>query len=459
MDYLREIVEENEEGGLSSKTTEEREIGERGGVGGEGGGGSEKLVFATRQLSIESLGGEGIHRATSMEVTTTSSFPSFPSSSSFAAPPPPSSTPTTAINHLTNPSYEGENEIGLALDELDESPPPVPLSTTTNNSSSLTTSQRFAEEFPNTTKNTTVTVISPNTSSKNLTDTTEEVQSTSQQQADKAQEFADGEGNGVEGGEVTKVELRIGPQHFELLKLLGEGAFGKVILVESRLDHSLYAMKVISKKLLRKKNNVAYMKSERDILTRMSHPFLVSLSFAFQSPTKLFLVMEFLPGGELFLHLRKRGIILEKDVVFYLGEMILAIDFLHGRGVIHRDLKPENVLLRRDGHLCITDFGLAKEIGQGGGGSSGGGGGPVRTLCGTSEYMAPEMLSRSGYGKGVDWWALGALCYEMLVGKPPFQAKTQPELDRKILSEKLSLPPYLSATAHSLLRGMLDKDM
>jgi tRNA A-37 threonylcarbamoyl transferase component Bud32 len=212
----------------------------------------------------------------------------------------------------------------------------------------------------------------------------------------------------VSGNETTKVEILIGPQHFELLKLLGEGAFGKVVLVQNHFSRRFYAMKVISKKLLKKKNNISYMKSERDILTKLHHPFLINLHFAFQSSTKLFLVMDFLSGGELFLHLRRRGLILEHEVVFYLGEMILAIEFLHQKNIIHRDLKPENVLLRSDAHVCITDFGLAKEIGDGV---------TTRTLCGTSEYMAPEMLTRTGYGKAVDWWALGALCYEMLVGK------------------------------------------
>jgi p70 ribosomal S6 kinase len=156
------------------------------------------------------------------------------------------------------------------------------------------------------------------------------------------------------------VNIQIGPQHFDLLKLIGEGAFGKVLLVRNRLDKSLYAMKVLSKKLLKKKNNTQYMKSERDILTKVAHPFVVSLYFAFQSETKLFLVMEFLQGGELFFHLRKKGIILEKEAKFYLGELTLGIEFLHNNGVVHRDLKPENVLLRRDGHLSITDFGLGK---------------------------------------------------------------------------------------------------
>ena len=143
-----------------------------------------------------------------------------------------------------------------------------------------------------------------------------------------------------------RIKVTIGPQHFDLLKLVGEGAFGKVIMVRNRLDRQLYAMKVISKKLLRKKNNVTYMKSERDILTKIDHPFLVRLCFAFQSEKKLFLVMDFLSGGELFFHLKRRGLIMEHEVRFYLGEMILAIEFLHSQGVIHRDLKPENVLLK-----------------------------------------------------------------------------------------------------------------
>ena len=245
-------------------------------------------------------------------------------------------------------------------------------------------------------------------------------------------------------------KLRLGPQHVDLLKLVGEGAFGKVILVRNRLNKELYAMKAISKKLLRKKNNVQYMKSERDILTKVHHPFIVTLSFAFQTEQRLFLVMDFLAGGELFFHLKRRGLILEPEARLYLAEMILAVEFLHSMGVVHRDLKPENVLLRADGHVCLTDFGLAKEVGDNS---------QVRTLCGTSEYMAPEMLLRNGYTKAVDWWSLGALFFEILAGRPPFSAKTPKELDRKILSEKVSLPQHVTATAASLIRGMLEKDV
>lgn len=241
----------------------------------------------------------------------------------------------------------------------------------------------------------------------------------------------------------------IGPQHFDLLKLLGEGAFGKVFIVKNCLNNKIYAMKVISKKLLQKKNHILYMKSERELLTKINHPFIISLKFAFQTNTKLFLVMNLLNGGELFYHLRKRGLITQTQTKFYAGEIILAIEFLHSKEIVHRDLKPENILLDSYGHICVTDFGLAKEIEF----ST-----ELRTLCGTSEYMAPEMLTRNGYGKAVDWWALGALCYEMMVGHAPFQSKNQKELDRKILNEKIVLPSYLTASSHSLLKGLLEKN-
>ena len=194
------------------------------------------------------------------------------------------------------------------------------------------------------------------------------------------------------------------------------------------------------------------MKQERAILTKMRHPFIVSLRFAFQTEKNLFLVMDFLAGGELFYHLKRKGLIQESECLFYGGELILAIEHLHSHNIIHRDLKPENVLLAADGHVCITDFGLAKETNKDA---------DNRTLCGTSEYMAPEMLTRNGYGSAVDWWSFGALLFEMLTGEPPFVMKkneSSKDLDTKILTQKVSIPGYLSHEASSLLKGMLDKD-
>ncbi len=259
---------------------------------------------------------------------------------------------------------------------------------------------------------------------------------------------------------------KVGPEDFTPLCVIGQGAFGRVLQVRSKLDDGVYAMKVISKRMLRKKNHLSYMRAERDIMTKVDFPFVVGLKFSFQTDEKLFLVMDYLSGGELFFHLRKQGLILEDTARFYVAEMILALEHLHSKGIIHRDLKPENVLLGRDGHLCLTDFGLAKELSAGGdtanggaGGEDGENGGRARTVCGTNEYMCPEMILKKGYGKAADWWSLGALMYEMMAGNPPFRAKTVKELNRKILHEKLMLPPFLSSEAHAVLKGLLERNV
>jgi p70 ribosomal S6 kinase len=153
------------------------------------------------------------------------------------------------------------------------------------------------------------------------------------------------------------------PKDFELLKVIGMGAFGKVLQVRNRQSQKILAMKVISKRLL--KRNSGYIENihaERDILTKIRHPFVVTMHCSFQTKEKLFIIMDFLAGGELFLRLGREGIFRESTAAFYLGEIILALDHLHMRGVLHRDLKPENILLCSDGHVCVTDFGLARDL-------------------------------------------------------------------------------------------------
>ncbi|CAM9995813.1 unnamed protein product [Ectocarpus sp. 6 AP-2014] len=253
-------------------------------------------------------------------------------------------------------------------------------------------------------------------------------------------------------GELPTAARKAGPGEFDLLKVIGMGAFGKVLQVRSRRNGQILAMKCISKKMLARRNHTTYMQAERDIMTKVVHPFVVALQCAFQTEHKLFLVMEYLPGGELFFHLSKKGLFLEDYAKFYAAEMVLALEFLHGKGIIHRDLKPENLLLGANGHICVTDFGLAKELthdeDEG-----------LKTICGTNEYMAPEMILRKGYGKAVDWWSMGALVYEMTAGYPPFQGKTPKDLNRKILNERVSLPKWLSPTAHQVLRGFLERNV
>lgn len=156
------------------------------------------------------------------------------------------------------------------------------------------------------------------------------------------------------------------PQDFELLKVIGMGAFGKVLQVKYKSSQQILAMKVISKRILNRKKSSSYIENihaEKDILTKIRHPFIVNMHCSFQTKEKLFIIMDFLAGGELFLRLGREGIFLEPTARFYIAEIVLALEHLHARGILHRDLKPENILLGADGHLCLTDFGLAKDFG------------------------------------------------------------------------------------------------
>ena len=254
------------------------------------------------------------------------------------------------------------------------------------------------------------------------------------------------------------------PRDFELLKVIGMGAFGKVLQVRNRQSQKILAMKVISKRLLKRNSGyVENIHAERDILTKIRHPFIVTMHCSFQTKEKLFIIMDFLAGGELFLRLGREGIFRESTAAFYLGEIILALDHLHTRGVLHRDLKPENILLCSDGHVCVTDFGLARDLSA----ESGFGGfcteedeSRARTVCGTQEYMSPEMLSRKGYGRASDWWSLGCIAYEMLSGRPPFESrKGAKDLFSKIMSEKVKMPDGSTAAACKLLKGLLNRDV
>ena len=249
----------------------------------------------------------------------------------------------------------------------------------------------------------------------------------------------------------------IAPKDFELLKVIGMGAFGKVLQVRNRHSNKVLAMKVISKRLIKRKlSYVENILAERNILKKIeNHPFIVTMHASFQTREKLFIIMDFCAGGELFLKLGREGHFREKTAAFYLAEITLALEHLHSVNVLHRDLKPENILLGSDGHCCLTDFGLAKDFTS----SSTEEGQRARTLCGTMEYMAPEMVARKWYGKGADFWSLGCIAYEMLSGEPPFNAgkKGSKELFRKIMSERIRMPDGASAGACKLLKGLLNR--
>jgi p70 ribosomal S6 kinase len=251
------------------------------------------------------------------------------------------------------------------------------------------------------------------------------------------------------------------PKDFELLKVIGMGAFGKVLQVRNKQSSQVLAMKIISKRLLKRKSGyVENVQAERNILTRVQSPFVVRMHCSFQTKEKLFIIMDFLSGGELFLRLGREGIFLEKTAAFYLGEILLGVDHLHSLGILHRDLKPENILLDgTTGHVCLTDFGLAKDFGPNWNDDVEDGV-RARTICGTQEYMAPEMVARKGYGKAADYWSLGCIAYEMLNGLPPFSSKHgSKELFRKIMSEKVKMPAGSSAAACKLLKGLLNRNV
>ncbi|KAM5282477.1 LOW QUALITY PROTEIN: ribosomal protein S6 kinase alpha-2-like [Hipposideros larvatus] len=242
------------------------------------------------------------------------------------------------------------------------------------------------------------------------------------------------------------------PSQFELLKVLGQGSYGKVFLVRKVKGPDagqLYAMKVLKKATLKVRDRVR-SKMERDILAEVNHPFIVKLHYAFQTEGKLYLILDFLRGGDLFTRLSKEVMFTEEDVKFYLAELALALDHLHSLGIIYRDLKPENILLDEEGHIKITDFGLSKEAIDHDK--------RAYSFCGTIEYMAPEVVNRRGHTQSADWCSFGVLMFEMLMGSLPFQGKDRKETMALILKAKLGMPQFLSMEAQSLLRALFKRN-
>ncbi|KAG0477423.1 hypothetical protein HPP92_013806 [Vanilla planifolia] len=255
----------------------------------------------------------------------------------------------------------------------------------------------------------------------------------------------DAKGNDMPTTEVSSVGL----DDFEVLKLVGQGAFGKVFQVKKKGTSDIFAMKVMRKDKIMEKNHAEYMKAERDILTKVDHPFIVQLRYSFQTKYRLYLVLDFVNGGHLFFQLYRHGLFREDLARIYAAEIVSAVSHLHANGIMHRDLKPENILLDADGHVMLTDFGLAKEFDENTRSNS---------MCGTVEYMAPEIILGKGHDKAADWWSVGILLFEMLTGKPPFIGGNRDKIQQKIVKEKMKLPGYLSSEAHAILKGLLQKE-
>ena len=233
--------------------------------------------------------------------------------------------------------------------------------------------------------------------------------------------------------------------------MIGQGSFGKVFLVRERGSKQVYAMKVLRKANIIKRNQVGHTMTERSVLGYVRHPFIVGLNMAFQTRDKLFFVLDYCAGGELFFHLGKLGKFPEQRTRFYAAEITCALEHIHSLNIIYRDLKPENVLLDAMGHVRLTDFGLSKE-----GVESNTGG--AHSFCGTPEYLAPEILNRQGHGRAVDWWSLGALVFEMLTGLPPWYCRDREQLFEKIRRAELEFPKYLSPLARDFCQALLTRD-
>ncbi|CAD8146459.1 unnamed protein product [Paramecium pentaurelia] len=247
----------------------------------------------------------------------------------------------------------------------------------------------------------------------------------------------------------NKEDDKIGPQQFQVIGLIGKGSFGEVYLVQK--SNQLYAMKVLHKNRIMKHNLTRYALTERNVLSITSHPFIVKLRFAFQTQDKLFMILDYCPGGDLGEVLQKQKRLPENIVKNYLCEIVLALEDLHKRDIIFRDLKPDNIVLDSEGHALLTDFGLSKEgILEPNTGA--------RSFCGSVAYLAPEMLKRSGHGKAVDWYLLGVVMYELLVGLPPYYANNREELFYNIENAQLKIPSYISLEARNLLKALLQRN-
>ncbi|KAM0754307.1 AGC/Akt protein kinase [Meredithblackwellia eburnea MCA 4105] len=237
---------------------------------------------------------------------------------------------------------------------------------------------------------------------------------------------------------------------FELLKVVGKGSFGKVMQVRKKDTGRIYALKTIRKAHIVSRSEVTHTLAERTVLANVTSPFIVPLKFSFQSPEKLYLVLAYVNGGELFHHLQNEGRFNEERSRFYAAELLCALDHLHQFNVVYRDLKPENILIDYTGHLTLCDFGLCKlnmtENER------------TNTFAGTPEYLSPELILGEGYTRVVDWWTLGVLLYEMLSGLPPFYEEDHQKMYRRIVGEELTFPPGLVGEARRILTGLLQKN-
>ncbi|TDH73145.1 hypothetical protein CCR75_007072 [Bremia lactucae] len=249
---------------------------------------------------------------------------------------------------------------------------------------------------------------------------------------------------------------------FDLLKVVGRGAFGKVLLVrkkDGKNSGQIYAMKILVKSHIIKNDQIENTKAEQHILKEISHPYVVRLRYAFQNADKLYLIMDYYPGGSMFYHLRKSKRFAEDRTRLYMAQLLTALMHLHSKQIAYRDLKLENILMDPKGNIALTDFGLSKEgqLVDGAVRASQADMG-MKTICGTAEYMAPELLRHQPYGKVVDWWSYGILLFEMLTGRTPFVDRNRRQMFKNIMQSEVIYPSHISPVARSLISKLLNRD-
>jgi len=243
-----------------------------------------------------------------------------------------------------------------------------------------------------------------------------------------------------------KVQLK----DFEFIRLIGVGSYGKIYVASKKSSNKLYAIKILNKKKVYNQTEKQNIRTERAVLAKLNHPFIMKLYYAFQTQRNLYFITQFMYGGELNYHIykEKNNYFTEDKARFYAAEIIVAINYLHINSCIYRDLKPENVLINKDGHIKLIDFGLSKICE----------GHPckTRTLCGTPEYLAPEVLFENEYGIEVDWWSLGVIIYEMLSGYLPFKIIPGEKISKSIYKTKIKIFKHFSKNAENLIKRLLE---
>ncbi|CAD8112640.1 unnamed protein product [Paramecium sonneborni] len=248
---------------------------------------------------------------------------------------------------------------------------------------------------------------------------------------------------------VSRIEIQqVGPQDFSVLSQLGKGAFGQVYLVQKKGNTNYYAMKILIKKKLQAAGIVRYIQTERKILTYVTSPFIVKLHYAFQTENKLYMILDYCPGGDLEQLMNERGKLPEKAAKAYACEILLALETLHQNCIVYRDLKPSNVVIDKDGHALLTDFGLAKELNAQ----------RATSFCGSYAYLAPEMLNKSGHGYPLDWYLFGVFIYELVQGKPPFYERDRNIMYKNIKCSDPIRPDNISDELWDLLKSLLEKN-